>query len=45
MKDDTIYLIHIRDCVARIQAYTKPGREAFFSSHETQNAVIRTTWK
>ena len=41
MKDDTLYLVHISDCVARIRAYTKAGHEAFFSSHETQDAVIR----
>jgi len=41
MNDDTLYLIHIRDCVARIKAYTSSGREAFFSLPETQDAVIR----
>lgn len=41
MKDDRIYLIHIRDCIQRISQYTSEGKEAFFSDTKTQDAVLR----
>jgi len=41
MKDDRLYLIHIRDCLARIQEYTRGGRQAFLASTLVQDAVIR----
>ena len=41
MKDDRIYLLHIRDSVHRILDYTAKGRDAFFSDPMTQDAVIR----
>jgi len=27
MKDDTIYLIHIRECIERIESYIKGGHQ------------------
>lgn len=30
MKDYRLYLIHIRDCLARIKSYTNQGEESFF---------------
>ena len=41
MKDDRLYLIYIRECIARIEQYTAGGREAFFADTRTQDAVLR----
>lgn len=41
MKDDRIYLQHIRDALSRILSYTASGREAFIASPQAQDAVIR----
>ena len=41
MKDDRLYLIHIRESIARIEEYTGEGREAFLVDIRTQDAVLR----
>ena len=41
MKDDRLYLIHIDECICRIQAYTADGKEAFLADTKTQDAVLR----
>lgn len=41
MKGDRLYLIHIRECIARIDEYTVEGRESFLSDPKTQDAVLR----
>jgi uncharacterized protein with HEPN domain len=41
VKDDRVYLWHIRDCKERILDYTKDGRDAFLTDSKTQDAVIR----
>ncbi len=41
MKDDRLYLIHIGECIERIEKYTADGKEAFFADTKTQDAVIR----
>ena len=41
MKDDRIYLLHIRDFLERIIEYTKEGEPAFRGDSKTQDAVIR----
>ena len=41
MKDDKLYLIHILECIERVQQYTKEGRVYFFADTKTQDAVIR----
>lgn len=41
MRDDRVYLLHIRDAIERILAYTREGREAFFADPRTQDAVVR----
>ena len=41
MKDDRLYLIHIRDCLARAVKYASCGREQFMDSTMVQDAVIR----
>jgi uncharacterized protein with HEPN domain len=39
--DDRVYLVHIADCIARIESYTSEGKVSFFSSTLIQDAVIR----
>ena len=41
MKEDRIYLLHIRDALERILSYTAQGKQAFFVEPRTQDAVIR----
>lgn len=40
-KDDRPYLIHISECIERIEEYTADGREAFMNSTLIQDAVLR----
>lgn len=41
MRDSRVYLIHIRDCITKIEAYTEGSKSAFFTDPKTQDAVIR----
>lgn len=41
MKDDRLYLIHIREAIERIGEYTQEGEAAFLEDHKTQDAVLR----
>ena len=41
MKDDRIYLLHIRDAIQYIIQYTEAGRESFLADRKTQDAVVR----
>jgi uncharacterized protein with HEPN domain len=41
VKEARVYLLHIRDALARSQAYTGGGREAFMQQTLVQDAVIR----
>lgn len=41
MKDDRVYLQHIRDALQDIESYTSAGREAFFSERMRQDATLR----
>lgn len=41
MKDDTVYLQHILECIARIEEDVADGKERFLSSHTLQDAVLR----
>ena len=41
MKDRSIYIQHIWDCMGWIQSYIAEGKEAFLTDHKTQDAVIR----
>ena len=41
MKDDTIYLQHILECIVRIEQYTKTGRADFLASTLVQDGVLR----
>jgi uncharacterized protein with HEPN domain len=40
LKDDRVYLLHIRDAVARVLDYTALGSDHFFSDPKTQDAVV-----
>lgn len=41
MKDDRLYLIHILECIGKIENYTREGRAVFMDSSMIQDAVIR----
>ena len=41
MKDDSVYLLHIRDAIENIIEYTAGGEAAFLADRKTQDAVIR----
>ena len=41
MKDDLVYIQHIRDAIDRILQYTEEGKQSFFADAKTQDAVIR----
>lgn len=41
MKDDTVYLQHILECIARIEEDFADGKQRFLSSHTLQDAVLR----
>jgi uncharacterized protein with HEPN domain len=41
VKDDRIYLGHIRDAIADIEDYTRVGRDVFMTDRMRQDAVVR----
>jgi len=41
MKDDTVYLHHIQECVRRVEENVAEGRDRFMTSHTLQDAVLR----
>jgi uncharacterized protein with HEPN domain len=41
MRDDRLYLIHISECIVRIERYTADGRDAFLADTKIQDAVLR----
>jgi len=41
MKDDTVYLRHILECIRRIEENTEGGYHSFKASHTHQDAVLR----
>ena len=41
MKDDKLYLIHISECISRMEQYVTGGREEFLKSTLVQDAVLR----
>jgi uncharacterized protein with HEPN domain len=41
MKEDGVFLSHIRDAIERIESYTARGKEAFYHESIIQDAVIR----
>ncbi len=41
MKDDRVYLLHILECIRRIEEDTVRGKASFLSSHTLQDAALR----
>ena len=41
MKDDRLFLVHISECISRIERYTLGGKSAFLADTLVQDAVIR----
>ncbi len=41
MKDDRLYLLHIRECLDRVARYASRGRETFFADTMVQDAILR----
>jgi uncharacterized protein with HEPN domain len=41
VKDDLKYLLHIRECIGRVEEDIAGGRDAFMASHTVQDAVLR----
>ena len=41
MKDDSVYLHHIQECIRRIEENVADGKDRFLESHTLQDAVIR----
>lgn len=41
MKDDQLYLIHIKECIERVIMYTEEGKDFFFADIKTHDAVMR----
>jgi uncharacterized protein with HEPN domain len=41
MRDDRLYLNNIKECIERIESYTRDGREAFFQTTIIQDTVMR----
>ncbi|MBU4485130.1 DUF86 domain-containing protein [bacterium] len=41
MKDDKIFLMHIRDAITKIEEYVKVGKDEFLNTSHWQDAVIR----
>ena len=41
MKDDSLYFIHILECIERIEDYTSEGKTHFLGDQKTQDAVVR----
>ncbi|MCF6193736.1 MAG: DUF86 domain-containing protein [Kangiellaceae bacterium] len=39
-KDNSVYISHMQDCIARIDEYVESKRH-FFESHLVQDAVVR----
>lgn len=41
MKDDKLYLIHIQECIERIEEYVADGKASFMQDKKTQDADLR----
>ncbi len=41
MKDDGVYLQHIRDAIHQIRSYTQEGKEPFLADRKSQDATVR----
>lgn len=41
MKDDKLYLLHIKEAIEWIEEFTNAGETEFFKDRKTQDAVLR----
>ena len=41
MKDDKLYLIHIAECIGRIEQFITEGQQVFMRDVKTQDAILR----
>jgi uncharacterized protein with HEPN domain len=41
VKDDGLYLLHMRECIHRVRQYTADGKQEFWADSKTQDAVLR----
>ena len=41
MRDDSVYLHHVVECIRRIEENTNTGLEGFLQTHTLQDAVLR----
>lgn len=41
MKDDSLYVVFILECISRIEQYPVEGKEIFMRDSKTQDAVLR----
>jgi uncharacterized protein with HEPN domain len=41
VKEDKFYLIHILECIKKIEEYTSTGKDTFMNSSIQQDAVLR----
>ncbi|SDX75896.1 Uncharacterized conserved protein, contains HEPN domain [Allochromatium warmingii] len=41
MKDDTVYIDHMLECIERIFEYTQQNKDQFYKSTLVQDAVVR----
>lgn len=41
MRDESLYLTDILDCIQKIESYTVDGKNAFLNTSIVQDAVIR----
>jgi len=41
MKEDKLYLLHIQECLNRIQSYVGTDKQTFLTSNLIQDAVLR----
>lgn len=41
MNRERLYLLHVRDSIARVEQYTREGKDSFTGDIKTQDAVLR----
>jgi len=41
LKDESVYLLHILEAIANIEAFTQDGHTSFLTDIKTQHAVLR----
>lgn len=41
MTRDRVYLVHILECIARVERYATVGKSGFFADTQVQDAILR----